>query len=62
MRKEKKPKHNLLEMPDTERNKLIKEIKEVLQQKVAEAKLWNSLLEAENLTINGKILSEETDY
>jgi len=59
---EKKKKPNLLEMPDSERVKLIKEIREALQQKAAEAKLWHSLVEAENLTINGKILSEELDH
>jgi len=55
---EKKKKTDLLEMHSSERVKLIKQIREALQQKVAETKLWNSLLEAENLTINGKILSQ----
>jgi len=60
--KKKLKKLDLLEMPDSKRVKLIKEIREALQQKVTEAKLWHSLLEVENLTINGKILSEEISH
>jgi len=54
--KKKLKKLNLLEMPNTERIQLIKEVREKLRQKVAEAKLWQSLLEAENLTINGNVV------
>jgi hypothetical protein len=36
---------------------LIKEIKQALQQRVAETKLWDSLIKAENLTINGKTIN-----
>jgi len=58
----KKPKKlDLLEMPNTERIKLIKEVKKNLQQKMAEAKLWQSLLETENLTINGKTVCKEDE-
>jgi hypothetical protein len=49
----KNKKLDLLEMPNPDRIKLIKEVKEKLRQKIAEAKLWQSLLNAENLTING---------
>jgi hypothetical protein len=50
-----KPKKlDLLELPDPEKYKLLKEIRQNLQQKTAEAKLWQSLLEADDLTINGK--------
>ncbi len=54
IRKKNKPKMDLLEMSDPEKYKIIKALKENLQMKVAEAKLWQSLLDAENLTINGK--------
>lgn len=50
---------NLLEMSNHERIKLIKEVKEKLQQKAIEAKVWQSLLEAENLTINGNVVCRE---
>jgi hypothetical protein len=44
---------DLLEMKSPERMQLIEELREKLQLKIAEAKLWQSLLEVENLTING---------
>ncbi len=47
---------NLLEMSNHERNELIKEVREKLRQKTVEAKLWQSLLETENLTINGNVV------
>lgn len=47
---------DLLNMPNPERIRLIKEIKENLRQKITEAKLWRSLLEVESLTINGNIV------
>jgi hypothetical protein len=59
--KNKSKKLNLLEMSEVERYKLIRAVKENLQQKIAEAKMWQSLLDAENLTINGKVVHcEET--
>jgi len=51
--KAKTKKVDLLEMKSPERMQLIKELREKLQLKIAEAKLWQSLLEVENLTING---------
>jgi hypothetical protein len=45
-----------MEMPETERIKFIKEIREKLQSKIMEAKLWQSLFEVEDLTINGKTI------
>ena len=57
--KKKTKKVDLLEMPNPERIKLIREVRENLRQKMMEAKLWQSLLEAENLTINGKIVCKE---
>jgi hypothetical protein len=54
--KKKLKKPNLLDMSNHERNELIKGVREKLRQKVTEAKLWQSLLEAENLTINGNVV------
>jgi len=54
--KKKLKKLNLLDMSNHERNELIKGVREKLRQKVTEAKLWQSLLEAENLTINGNVV------
>ena len=55
----KSKKLNLLEMSEVERYKLIKAVRENLQQKIAEAKMWQSLLDTENLTINGEIVHRE---
>jgi len=56
-REKKKPnKSDLLKMSKQERIQLIKEVREKLQQKIIEAKLWQSLLDAESLTINGNIV------
>ncbi|MEM2117582.1 MAG: hypothetical protein QW386_01000 [Candidatus Bathyarchaeia archaeon] len=48
-----KKSQNLLELPNPERLKLIKELREKLQQRIIEEKLWQSLLETENIVING---------
>jgi hypothetical protein len=47
---------NLLELQSSERNQLIKEIKEKLRIKITEAKLWHSLLEVENIIVNGNLV------
>lgn len=57
--KKKLKKLDLLEMSNPERNRLIKEVREKLRQKTLEAKLWQSLLEVENLTVNGDIVYRE---
>lgn len=54
--KKKSKQLDLLKMPNPERIQLIKKIKENLQQKIIETKLWQSLLEVESLTINGNIV------
>jgi hypothetical protein len=59
--KRKLKKLDLLEAPNPERIKLIREVREKLRQKMAEAKLWQSLLETENLTINGNIVCREDE-
>jgi len=56
--KKKLKKLNLLEMSNHERIKLVKEVREKLRQRITEAKLWRSLLEAENLTVNGNVVYE----
>jgi len=44
---------NLLEMPNQERVKLMENVKKRLQQRIAETKMWQSLIEIENLVVNG---------
>jgi hypothetical protein len=57
--KKKTKKIDLLEMSEPERTRLIVEVKESLRQKAVEAKLWQSLTETDNLTINGKSVQGE---
>jgi len=57
--KKKNRKIDLLEMPTTERIKLIRKVKENLRQKAIEAKLWQSFMQADNLNINGKEIRME---
>jgi hypothetical protein len=57
--KKKNRKIDLLEMPTTERIKLIRKVKENLRQKAIEAKLWQSFMQADNLNINGKQIQME---
>lgn len=45
---------DLLSIPDSERIKVIREIRRKLQEKVIERKLMRSFVEAETLTINGE--------
>ena len=60
--KKKSKKLDLLEMSNSERMRLMKEVGETLRQRIMEAKLWQSLIEAEKLTINGKtICCEQAD-
>lgn len=56
--KRKLKKLDLLEMSNHERDQLIKEVREKLRQRITEAKLWRSLLEAESLTVNGNVVYE----
>ena len=57
--KKKNRKIDLLEMPTTERIKLIRKVKENLRQKAIEAKLWQSFMQADSLNINGKQIQLE---
>lgn len=54
--KKKSKQRDLLSVPDAEKTRLLKEVKKSLRQKLIEAKLWQSLLEVESLTINGNIV------
>lgn len=59
--KNKSKKIDLLEMSDDEKLKLIRAVKESLRQKAVEAKLWQSFVDSESLTINGeKVHCEDT--
>jgi hypothetical protein len=53
-KKKKSRRIDLLEMSESERIKLILEVKESLKQKAVEAKLWQSFMQADDLTINGE--------
>jgi hypothetical protein len=60
-KKRKKKKLNLLEFPDAEKIKMLREIKKNLQEKIIEAKLWKSLLESDSVIINGRLVFSETN-
>jgi hypothetical protein len=44
---------DLLNMSNPERVKFISQVRKTLQQRIVETKLWQSLVEVEDLTING---------
>ena len=52
----KNKKVDILEMSDAEKAKLVREIRKALQDKMVERKLWHSLLDVENLEVNGNIV------
>jgi len=55
IRNKNKPKKiDLLKMSDEEKLRMIREIKQNLRLRAAEAKLWQSLIEADSLTVNGQ--------
>ena len=47
---------DLLDIPDSEKAKVIRELKQSLRQTIVEAKLWNAFLGYDNVTINGRIV------
>lgn len=58
--KNKPKKIDLLDMSDEEKLRMIREIKQNLRLRAAEAKLWQSLLEVDSLTVNGQqVICEE---
>lgn len=52
---------DISKMSKNERIKLLKEVKEKLREKIIEAKLWQSLIETETVTINGNTIFLEQD-
>lgn len=48
-----------LQMPESARLKLVKQIKEKLRQRTLEAKVWRELLQVDDLTINGTVVWKE---
>ncbi|MEM3696328.1 MAG: hypothetical protein QXQ94_02325 [Candidatus Bathyarchaeia archaeon] len=59
--KKKAKKVDLLEMHNPERIRLLEKIRKQLKQKIEEAKLMHSLLQVENLTVNGSIVYKENE-
>lgn len=55
-KKRKSKKINLLELSDPEKIKMIRELKQSLQQKIDEAKFWQSFVNAESVIINGETI------
>jgi len=47
---------DLLEMSEVERAKVIEKLKQRLRQSISEAKLWKTLLQYENVMINGHVV------
>ncbi len=56
-RQSRKP--NLLELSSPEKVLLIKKARKQLKQTIIEAKLWQSLLEVENLAVNGNTVYDD---
>lgn len=46
----------LLQLPESKRNQLIKQVREKLRQRAIEAKMLQELLQVDDLTINGNIV------
>jgi len=61
LRKRKYKKINLLEVPEVERSKILREVKEKLREKIIEEKLMRFLMESELLLINGEIVYRSND-
>lgn len=57
----KNKKIDLLTLQNSERIQMIKEVKEKLRTTILEAKLWRSLLEADDVTINGNPIYRENE-
>jgi len=60
--KRNKPKIDLLKISDVEKIQIIRKIKEELREKAIEAKLWQSLLDTDDLVINGKTIHSGDRY
>lgn len=59
-KKQKSNKIDLTEMSEQERFELIREAQVKLRQRALEAKLWQSLVETEELTINGNVVYQSS--
>jgi hypothetical protein len=55
-KKNKSKKIDLLKISDVEKIQVIRKLKEELREKAVEAKLWQSLLNTDDLIINGKTI------
>ncbi|MEM2106041.1 MAG: hypothetical protein QXV21_06235 [Candidatus Bathyarchaeia archaeon] len=60
-RNKKNAKVNLLEVHDSDRAVILEKVKKQFKQTVAEAKLMHSLLQIENLTVNGNVVYKEDE-
>ncbi|MEM1540094.1 MAG: hypothetical protein QXJ07_01755 [Candidatus Bathyarchaeia archaeon] len=47
---------DLLDMSDAERTRVIEQIKQNFQRSISEARLWKTLLQYDELTINGQVI------
>ena len=60
--KNKSKKIDLLKISDVEKIQIIRKLKEELREKAVEAKLWQSLLNTDDLIINGKTIHSGDKY
>jgi hypothetical protein len=44
---------DFLQLSDSEKTEFIKELKEVLHEKIEEAKFWRTLIESDGIIVNG---------
>ncbi len=49
----------LVEVPESRRRQLTREVRNILKRRVVEDRMWRWLLELDNLTINGYVVWEE---
>jgi hypothetical protein len=59
--RKKNKKVDLLEMHNPDKIRLLEKMRKQLKQTIAEAKLMHSLLQVENLTVNGNIVYKENE-
>jgi hypothetical protein len=59
--KKENKKIDILEMHNPERIRLLEKMRKQLKQTIEEAKLMHSLLQVENLTVNGNIVYKENE-
>jgi hypothetical protein len=59
--RKKNKKVDLLKMHNPDKIRLLEKMRKQLKQTIAEAKLMHSLLQVENLTVNGNIVYKENE-